>query len=210
MAFVKIWKRKYFARFLSPTLHYICDKQQCLLNLTNSHVTALFFGGYPVDLLLIRHAEAVPLGEHGISKDTERPLTEPGRVQATKLGQTLLSHDIKPEQLLYSPLVRAHQTAEALNSVWQLPTEALHSNEELAFGGDFRKLAKVVRKFSAKSVALVGHEPDMGELAGWLIGSKKVNIVLAKGGVAFLRVKEKKKLGKGACKLVWLLTPDWT
>jgi phosphohistidine phosphatase len=163
-----------------------------------------------VDLLLIRHAEAVPLGENGIATDAERPLTEPGRQQAIQLAQTLAAHDIIVEHLVYSPLLRATETAHALNGVWKLPDEACHEHDELAIDGDFRKVVKFTRKLNATTVALVGHEPDISALAGWLIGSKKVNLTFAKGGVALLRVKGDNELGKGTCKLVWLLTPDWT
>lgn len=163
-----------------------------------------------MDLLLIRHAEAVPLGEEGSTKDTERPLTATGRTQAATLGQTLSRHGIAVEHLVSSPLVRAQQTAEVLNGVWQLPPESLHTHDELAPGGEFRKLAKFIRKLGAATVAIVGHEPDLSELTGWLIGAKKAQITFAKGGVALVRVKGDNELGKGTCKLVWLLTPDWT
>jgi phosphohistidine phosphatase SixA len=38
-----------------------------------------------VDLYLIRHADAVPLGEGGISGDESRPLTKRGEEQASRL-----------------------------------------------------------------------------------------------------------------------------
>ena len=38
-----------------------------------------------MDLYLIRHAEAAPLGEGGITSDEDRPLTEQGHEQ-TRVG----------------------------------------------------------------------------------------------------------------------------
>jgi phosphohistidine phosphatase SixA len=42
-----------------------------------------------MDVYLIRHAEAKPLGEDGIASDAERPLTEAGEVQARELAAGL-------------------------------------------------------------------------------------------------------------------------
>ena len=57
------------------------------------------------------------------------------------------------------------------------------------------------------SVAVVGHQPDLGQLAGWLIGARKAQIDLAKAGVAHIAFDPEPR--KGAGTLVWLVTPEW-
>ena len=42
-----------------------------------------------MQVYLIRHADALPLGEPGIASDAERPLTTKGDAQVTALAKTL-------------------------------------------------------------------------------------------------------------------------
>ena len=45
------------------------------------------------------------------------------------------------------------------------------------------------------------------DFAGWLIGSKRAQIDLAKAGIACISVADEPRKGGGA--LVWLVTPEW-
>jgi phosphohistidine phosphatase SixA len=56
---------------------------------------------------------------------------------------------------------------------------------------------------SLEAVALVGHEPDLGILAAWLIGAREP-LVFKKGAIA--RIDASGKLGRDG-QLVWLATP---
>jgi phosphoserine phosphatase len=69
-----------------------------------------------VDLYLIRHADALALGERGITSDEERPLSEVGERQADAAARALQSRGILFDRLFTSPLVRARQTAEILSA----------------------------------------------------------------------------------------------
>src|SRR5205807_2522803 len=63
-------------------------------------------------LYLIRHADAAPLGEGGVADDRDRPLTELGHSQCQALAAALQKRDVKVDQIVTSPLLRARQTAE--------------------------------------------------------------------------------------------------
>jgi len=160
-----------------------------------------------VNLYLIRHAEAVPLGESGITEDAARPLTAAGQEQVKSLAAGLQHKGIRPTVVLTSPLLRARQTAEGLVGEFAAPAPEVRICEDLAPGGKRRRITRFVKELGAESVALVGHEPDLGELAAWLIGSKKAAIDLAKSGVACIRCKTGP--GKLRGSLVWLVTPQW-
>jgi phosphohistidine phosphatase len=160
-----------------------------------------------MDLYLIRHAEAVPQGQGGIADDADRPLTENGRKQCLVLAKGLQERGIHFGVILTSPLLRARQTAEGMLQHWVTATPELRVCDELAFGGKRRKVSRQICDLGTDSVALVGHEPDLGRYAAWLIGNRKVNIDLAKAGVAYLRCEEKP--GRGAGTLIWLVTPEW-
>jgi phosphohistidine phosphatase len=157
-------------------------------------------------LYLIRHGEAKPLGESGVSEDEERPLTEAGQEQSRKVAAGLQKAGVRLSVLLTSPLLRARQTAEAVAGQWNAPAPEVQTCEELSPGKKPKKLSRYLRGLGADSVALVGHMPDLGDYAAWLIGSKSAQIDLAKGGVAFVVCDS---VRKGAGTLEWLLTPEW-
>jgi phosphohistidine phosphatase len=158
-----------------------------------------------MDLYIIRHAEAVPLGENGVS-DAERPLTARGRAQAKALAKALQQHEVQLDKIFTSSLIRARETAAGLVENWKSPAPFVETCDELAPGGKTKKLARFLRQAGGGAVALVGHQPDLGEHVAWLIGSKKAHIEMEKAGVAALRCGEPRR---GGAMLVWLVTPEW-
>jgi phosphohistidine phosphatase len=160
-----------------------------------------------LELYLIRHAEAAPLGEGGVSRDEDRPLTETGKEQARRLSSGCRAKGIQLGTVLTSPLLRARQTAEEMLRDWPHPAPELRVCAALAPGGKRRKLSRLIDEIGSERVALVGHQPDLGEYAAWLMGSKKVQLDLAKAGVAYLDCEQ--GLGKGDGRLAWLVTPEW-
>jgi phosphohistidine phosphatase len=160
-----------------------------------------------MDLFLIRHADAAPLGEGGVQDDAERPLTEAGKAQCKVLSAALQRVGVRLDCVATSPLLRARQTAELLLENWPAPLPELALCEALAPGVKARKLARFLMKKGAGSIALVGHMPDLADHAAWLIGSKKAQIELAKAGVA--HVECEKLPAKGSGILTWLVNTAW-
>jgi phosphohistidine phosphatase len=160
-----------------------------------------------VDLYLIRHADAAPLGEGGITRDEDRPLTKKGEEQAKRLAPGFRAQGIHLDVVLTSPLLRARQTAERMLQEWPNPAPELRVCQELAPGGKRRKLSRFLMELGSDRVALVGHQPDLGQYVAWLIGSKKAQLDLAKGGVAYVICEEEPNKGRGV--LAWLVTPEW-
>ena len=160
-----------------------------------------------MDLYVIRHADAVALGERNITEDSDRPLSEVGQVQAKAVGGALEAMSIHPGLIVTSPLVRARQTADGILRQLGHQQPAVQQADEVAPGLKPKKLARYLRGLKTESVVVVGHQPDLGEWTAWLIGSKKAHIDLAKAGIALIRCPEGPR--KGAGTLVWLVTPDW-
>jgi len=160
-----------------------------------------------MDLYVIRHADAVALGEQGVTKDGDRPLSEVGAAQAKAIGTGLAAKGFRPGLILSSPLVRARQTADGIQRQFAQDPPVVQEADEAAPGVKPKRLARYLRGLSADAVALVGHQPDLGEWAAWLIGGKKAQIDLAKAGVALIRCPDGPRKGSGT--LVWLVTPDW-
>jgi phosphohistidine phosphatase len=146
-----------------------------------------------VRVYLIRHADAVDAGPR-ISDDA-RWLSERGRDQCRRVGERLANHGVELDVVLSSPLTRAVQTAELIAGAlgWRgvvqtavalspgVPARA--ASNELPGRGD--------------SIALVGHEPSIAELAAYLCGRpafppfRRAQVALIDGG-----------------RPVWTLDPD--
>jgi len=160
-----------------------------------------------VELYLIRHAEAVPIGEQGITTDEERPLTKNGNQQSEAAAKALTTQGVSLCRVYTSPLVRARQTAEILVKTWAKPELIMETCDHLAPGGKPRKLSKYVQKLGGERIGLVGHMPDLGDYAAWLLGNKRAQIDLAKAGVLLITCDEMPSKGGGV--LQWMVSPEW-
>lgn len=158
-----------------------------------------------MELYLIRHTEAVPLGEQGITNDDDRPLTERGEQTARDVGRGLRQRGIAFDKLVTSPLLRARQTAEGILRDWPGAPE-LTVCEDLVPDGSSKRVGRFLRDLAGERIGLVGHMPQLGIMTAWLIGSKKAQVDLAKGGVACVSCSAPKK---GSGTLLWLVPPDW-
>lgn len=134
------------------------------------------------NLYLIRHGIA---GQHGdYATDRERPLTEEGKHKTRQVADRLSSLDLKFDLILTSPLVRAKQTAEILQAAGL--SQHLEEATYLAPGGNIQTWLDWLEdwKESEKSLALVGHEPDLSAWAETLIwGNIQGKLALKKTGV---------------------------
>ncbi|HJW81288.1 MAG TPA: phosphohistidine phosphatase SixA [Acidiferrobacterales bacterium] len=155
-----------------------------------------------MQLVLIRHARAE---ERALFKrDRTRALTADGRRRMRKAARGL--HGLIPgiSQIATSPLVRARQTAEIVATAGNSPE--VMSLPVLAPGGDVRVVLAWLRaQPSDATLVLVGHEPDLGLLAGWLLSGKQTGFVqFKKGAAALIEFAGAPAAGKG--KLAWMLT----
>jgi len=133
-----------------------------------------------MELFVIRHAIAVPGSM--LLADADRPLSPKGRKRFSQAFLGLQCLKVRFDRLYHSPWRRAVETAELLAPV--LEGEAVCS-PALARAPSQDVLDALV----GARVALVGHEPWMGELVAWLTtGAPPDGSVFAfkRGGVAWL------------------------
>jgi phosphohistidine phosphatase len=159
-----------------------------------------------VDLYLVRHAIAFGRDDDQWPDDSARPLSPEGEAlfeQAARgLGRVASSVDL----VLSSPFVRAWRTAEILQSAagWPAPEESA----ALEAGRPTKDvMAALDQHAELQAVALVGHEPDLSELASYLLSGSGEGLLLEmkKGGVGCLRVDD--LASRGSASLKWWLTP---
>jgi phosphohistidine phosphatase len=154
-------------------------------------------------IYLVRHAIAAERGDE-YPDDTKRPLTRQGAAKMQKGARGFATLNPGVELILTSPLVRARRTAEILAAVLG-PDAALELCDELAPGRSPASVSRTLGGYtSCHVVALVGHEPDLGELAAWLIGARDP-IPMKKGGIARIEVPAFPPGRTG--RLIWLATP---
>jgi phosphohistidine phosphatase len=160
-----------------------------------------------MNLYLIRHAEAAPLGADGVTCDEDRPLTDAGRVQAKSLGASFRKRGLRFDAIVTSPLLRARQTSDEFVAALKEPAPPVLVFDEIGFEVRPRKICKYLIELPASdAVAIVGHQPGLSRFAAWLAGSKKAQIDLAKAGFAHLTCDEP---DKGAAELIALVPPEW-
>jgi len=157
-----------------------------------------------IELFLVRHAIAAERGPK-YPDDRERPLTSDGIARFKAAVDGLKGLDVKIELVLTSPLVRASHTAELLAAgIGAKPR--VEPLEALAPGGRMTQVLEAVAKFSkrARHIALVGHEPDLGELAARLLRARGT-IEFRKGAICAIELDGAMPAGPGT--LRWLLPP---
>jgi phosphohistidine phosphatase len=156
-----------------------------------------------LELYLIRHGIAAERGEEW-PDDSKRPLTSQGIAKLKKEARGLVALDVSFEQIVSSPLVRTRQTADVIADALK-NKPPISTSDALAPAGTpaavIEEIAKHVRK---ARVALVGHEPNLGELAAQLIRSR-APLEFKKGGIC--RIDFDVLPPKGAGALRWFLTP---
>jgi len=157
----------------------------------------------PCKLYLVRHAIAARRGPEWPDDDT-RPLTAQGVARFSEAVVGLSWLGVAVDEVFTSPLVRAVQTAELL-AVGLRDRPPVTVLEALSPGWELEtireRLAKVVKR---RRIALVGHEPGLGELAADLIGAG-CPLAFKKGGVCRIDVSHFRSGGAGM--LCWLVTP---
>jgi phosphohistidine phosphatase len=189
-------------------------------------------------LLLLRHGIAEDRSDE--RPDGLRALTPAGRRRTTAVLERAVALGLAVDRLVSSPLVRARQTAELALGAGLAPSLELAT--ALEPGADplpllARWLASTPKAVAPQppgggrpagealpaaadspgarplSLALVGHEPDLGDLAARLLGAPSGSIALRKAGLAVLllprsaQVRLGDQAAAGAWRLHLLLTP---
>jgi phosphohistidine phosphatase len=139
-----------------------------------------------VQLLIIRHAIAVPRGTPGLP-DEDRPLTPEGEQKFREAAGGLAKIVDRPDALLTSPWLRAKQTAAIAAAAWG----RIEPQETAALAsGSFEEQAGVLDGYPGDAtVAVVGHEPWVSELLARLLGTRHdARLEFKKGGAALVDV----------------------
>ena len=153
-------------------------------------------------LWLARHGEAVDPDSR--TSDFERTLTATGRRQLAGTTQWLVARVQRPDLILYSPLVRARQTAETIAA--EIGDDVVVRVEHaLAPGIEIGNLLKQISDSMSQVVVCVGHQPDMSHCLAQIIGGGSIQYL--PGTIAGVEFGNSVTRGNG--RLCWLTNPRW-
>lgn len=155
---------------------------------------------------------------HGIAQerclevpDGDRQLTKKGIEKTEKVAQRLQNLGVEFDLILSSPLVRAQQTAQILLARGLAPhLETFHPlgpGEDVGLG--IQQLVQDYRHRSHRCLALVGHQPDLGHWAEYLVfGALHNRINVKKAGIIGVKLPELAAQA-GTGELFLLTPPRW-
>ena len=157
----------------------------------------------PFELYVVRHDLAEARGD-AWPDDTKRPLTEEGMQRMRRASRSLARLGVEIDVVLTSPLVRARQTAEIFAAAFA-PHPAVVNLDALAPGGSASAVLSELDNYSRKKrIALVGHEPGIGELGARLAGMRHP-MEFKKGAICRVDVDALPPKNPGT--LRWFLSP---
>ena len=108
---------------------------------------------------------------------------------------------MRPDVIVTSPKVRSTQTAELVAATLGMTVRV---DDRLAAGFGRRELWDLLDGLGAREPMLVGHDPDLTELLGYLIDA--AGVPLRKGALATVDVAMQPAGISGT--LRWLVPPD--
>lgn len=156
-------------------------------------------------LYLMRHGPAHNVGEGGAVSDFERALSPGGMAVVEAVARQLVSLEVRPAVIMCSPLVRARQTAELVAETLGVRTR-LEVDDTFACGLDFQRGLASVNRCMAGDVFVVGHAPDMGGFASWLLSAGgEISIAMRPAAICCLEFE--RRVARAAGTLAWLLPP---
>jgi phosphohistidine phosphatase len=120
-------------------------------------------------LFLLRHAKADAGGI--LIPDKDRPLSEKGVKDVSKLASKLSKKGLEFELIISSPAVRTITTAQIISKGLKISHTHLVINDSL-YGAEAMNLLKVISSVSKKidKLMVVGHNPGLMSLASFIAG----------------------------------------
>lgn len=159
-----------------------------------------------MEICILRHGLAEERNSERWPDDSDRPLTHRGRRRLRKIARGMKRLGLRFDAVLSSPYIRARETAEVVAD--KLEFEIIYTHSLTPEGG-FEQLIEELQAMqpAPQRVLLVGHEPDLGELAARLLSGQPGRwIPMKKGGLCKLDV-EHLDVRYPRARLQWLLTP---
>lgn len=145
-----------------------------------------------MELWLLRHAAAEDRAASGLDEDRE--LTPEGAKRARAVARGLALLEPRIDLVLTSPYRRARQTADPVVEAFGLE-KCFRESAALEPSADPEEILKEVEgEEGREGILLVGHQPHLGVLLGWLVaGGRGPEIPLKKAAVARVELSGRRR-----------------
>ena len=124
------------------------------------------------ELWLFRHGKAE---RYEGNEDYDRRLKKRGKEDASRIGEWLKGHDLRPDLVISSPATRAITTARLVCDALGIDRELIRMEKRLYEEGIVRMKSVLTEcPNTASRVLLVGHNPELEDLLTYLVDSKQL------------------------------------
>ena len=154
-------------------------------------------------LYVIRHAIATErhlFAQTGKS-DSQRPLTDKGIERMNGVLEFLKTNETQIDCIMHSPYKRCTDTAALVHDFY--PESLILETQNLQPDHSAQNLFEQIIKQQAESIAIIGHEPDLGQFISWLLFRQATDhFPIKKSGIAKLDLYQ-----DGRAYLKWMVSP---
>ena len=155
-------------------------------------------------LHLVRHAKSS--WKDASLADRDRPLKKRGRHDARIMAEYMRRAGFRCDSVFSSPAARAVQTLETMRKRLALDAMQTHLDEAL-YTFDCNELLKWLRRQSAGSLMIVGHNPALLDLTIWLNGESIEKLPTAAWCWLTLAVENWSDISRGCGRIELLVAP---
>jgi phosphohistidine phosphatase len=156
-----------------------------------------------MQLYILRHGIAED-GKPG-GDDSDRALTPDGKKKLRDVLRLAMKAGVAPELMISSPYVRAIETAEIAKEVLGYKEQLLRT-DALIPSSDPESVWEEVRAHrNAAQLMLVGHEPLLSRVGGFLLAAPSMFIDLKKAGILRIDLESFGQQPRGILK--WMIVP---
>ena len=126
------------------------------------------------ELLVLRHGKSS--WDSDAETDLERPLAKRGKRDAPRIAEWIGERGLVPDLIIGSPAKRARQTARRVAKALDLDPQGVVTDERIYYGG-VRDILRILAECDAEidRVMVVGHNPTLESLVGYLAGTSVVD-----------------------------------
>jgi len=156
------------------------------------------------ELVFMRHGLAMPAREPGARGDADRRLSPEGKAQIEISSKRLNELGFLPGVTISSPLLRAVETADIAAAMF--PAARRVEEPALVFPSSLPNILKAITSAAAGApfVLVIGHQPTLGALCGFLLGTDGLH--LTTGSFGYLKFPGAP--GSGKAELIDSFSPE--
>ena len=148
----------------------------------------------------------------GPGNDFERPLTDRGNKDASRIGCWIQEHDWLPDQIICSPATRAKQTVDHLCQKIGIDSRTVEYDKRI-YEADQNHLLNMLKETNSLTTRLlmVGHNPSFSDLLNFLCSDSThptVDRSMSSAALAVITLKAPwSALDQGSGELMSLIQP---